>query len=298
MSTQCSVCDAFGGRCPAAHLPSLTGLTIDRKARTVLHSSGSEEGAAAAAPLDLKEPEGGTFGRRDYWNEEYRKASSRLGSESSDEENEKGDGSFSWYTGWSDLEPFFTELVPDRSSKVLIPGIGNDAAMVDMYDSGYKRMTAFDYAPEGVECARKMFGPDRLKATDGGSDDDAGDSFGASLLVADARSLPFEGSYFDAVLEKGTLDAVYLSGGKDKALAAHHLSMAVSEFARVVRPGGIVFSVTAACVDAVTVAFAAGEGTSWKQVRDGSFYMTEDGVASNSVDATILAWERLNDSVL
>lgn len=250
-------------------------------------SEDEEDGAAAAAadkPLDLAEPKDGKFGRRDYWNEEYRSASSQL-------EGEDGAGEFSWYTGWSDLEPFFVELVPDRSSRVLIPGIGNDAAMIDMYDSGYKEMTAFDYAPEGVECARKMFGPDRLATSiDGGEND----SSGAKLLVADARKLPFseEGS-FDAVLEKGTLDAVYLSGGKNKTLAAQHLSMAVSEFARVLRPGGIVFSVTAACVDAVKESFRAGEGTLWKQVRDGNFYITDDGIASNSVDASILAWERL-----
>mmetsp|Transcript_53784 Transcript_53784/g.160977 ORF Transcript_53784/g.160977 Transcript_53784/m.160977 type:complete len:226 (-) Transcript_53784:150-827(-) len=186
--------------------------------------------------------------------------------------------------------PFFSELVPDRSSQVLIPGIGNDGAMVDMYDSGYKRMTAFDYAPEGVECARKMFGEERLMA-----DTDANNnrSTGAILCVADARSLPFADGSFDAILEKGTLDAVYLSGGKDKELAAHHLSMAVTEMARVVRTGGIVFSVTAACVDAVTSSFVAGEGTLWKQVRDGSFYITDDGIASNSVDASILAWEKM-----
>ena len=100
---------------------------------------------------------------------------------------------------------------------------------------------------------------------------------------------------FDAVLEKGTLDSIYLSGGMDKELARKHLGMAVSELARVVKVGGIVFSVTAACVDAVQASFdeCNERNGCWKQLRDGSLHITEEGYASNNVDATMLAWERI-----
>ena len=221
--------------------------------------------------------DGVKFGLKDYWEGEYHNASKRI-KEVVDESD--GEGSFSWYTGWADLEPFFSELVPDRSSsRILIPGIGNDAAMVDMFDSGYARMTAFDYSPEGVECARRMFGRNRD---------------GVELCVADARDLPFSDASFDAILEKGTLDAIYLSGGKDKECAAQHLSMAMSELARVVHPGGIIFSISAACVGAVEEAVQDGEVAGvWEVVRDGSFYITEDGYASNNIDATIMALKKL-----
>jgi hypothetical protein len=128
---------------------------------------------------------------------------------------------FSWYSGWADLAPFIEEVV-GREDRILIPGVGNDRAIVDMYDAGFTNMVAFDYAPEGVRASRALFGEDRLapKGT-------------AELVVADARALAFPDQSFDAVLEKGTLDAIYLSGGRDKELGAQHLQMAVDELARV-----------------------------------------------------------------
>jgi SAM-dependent methyltransferase len=95
-------------------------------------------------------------------------------------------------------------------------------------------------------------------------------------LVADARDLPFQDSAFHAVLEKGTLDAIYLSGGRDKELAAKYLELSVKELARVVVEGGIVVSITAACVEAVQNTF---HDQDWELVRDGSPYISEDGYA-------------------
>ena len=154
---------------------------------------------SSSSSQQLTEPdESSSFGRREFWDEAYR---------TGDLNEAKDEGTFSWYCdSWEDLEPFFAELVSDRGANILIPGVGNDAAIRGMFDAGYKRLSAFDYAPEGVECARKMFGDDRLKKID--------------LRVADARDLvEYSDNSFDAVLEKGTLDSVYLSGGKDKEKA-------------------------------------------------------------------------------
>lgn len=174
-------------------------------------------------------------------------------------------------------------MVPlDQSPSILIPGIGNDACIRDMFDAGYHKLTMFDYAPEGVECAKRMFGDERLQQVE-------------DLRVADARDLPYDSDCYDAVLEKGTLDSIYLSGGKDKETARKHLDMAVDELARVVKEGGIVFSVTAACVDAVQQSFDDCNERSecWEQIRDGSLYMTDDGFTSNNIDATMLVWRRI-----
>ncbi|KAL7527238.1 hypothetical protein ACHAWF_002094 [Thalassiosira exigua] len=243
--------------------------------------------AGSAPPLALEEPDN-RFGRLAYWDESYRRS---LDGDRADDAASAGKGddatTFSWYCGWRDeLGPFFSEVVPLASNpKILVPGIGNDACVRDMFDDGYVRLSAFDYAPEGVECARRMFGPDRSEAID-------------DLRVADARCLPYDDATFDAVLDKGTLDSVYLSGGKDKALARTHLDMAVSELARTVKVGGIAFSVTAACAEAVERSFdernEGDEGSRcWKQLRDGSFWATEDGYTSNNVGATMLVWERV-----
>ena len=59
----------------------------------------------------------------------------------------------------------------------------------------WRELTAFDYAPEGVDRARALFG-----------------SRSVDVRVADARALPFGIGSFDAVLDKGTLDAVFLAG--------------------------------------------------------------------------------------
>ena len=64
--------------------------------------------------------------------------------------------SYSWYCGWREVEPFFRELVPDESVRLLVPGVGNDAAIVDMYDAGYATMTAFDYSAAVARAGRRL----------------------------------------------------------------------------------------------------------------------------------------------
>jgi len=185
--------------------------------------------------------------------------------------------------------PFWEELVPDKTSKVLVPGVGNDVAIVELFDTGYSTLSCFDYAPEGVARARELFGDTRLKSPGGGGGT-------VDLRVADARSLPYGDSTFDAVFEKGTLDSVFLSGGKDKKVGTEQLRLAVSELSRVVRNGGIVMSVSTPATRYIDTAFAAetaGDGRPrWKQLRDGDVHITADGFATINVDATILAWER------
>lgn len=235
--------------------------------------------------INLEEPDEteSNFGRMAYWDESYRQ-----------EETQNNDNVFSWYCGWTEeLGPFFEELVPDKDSMVLVPGIGNDVAIRDMFDvGGYQKIVAFDYAPQGVDAAKTMFGKKRL--------DTIADRIGQSATttiskdffrVCDARDLSddFGNDTFDAVLDKGTFDSIYLSGGKNKDKARENLDMAVSEIKRVLNEDGIVFSVTAACVDAVQEAFDRDDD--WEQVRDGSLHMTEDGYTSNNVDATMLAWK-------
>ena len=68
---------------------------------------------------------------------------------------------------------------------MLVPGVGNDAAMVSMFDDGWKRLTLFDYSPEGVRRAAELFGERPV-----------------DLRVADACALPYASAAFDAVLDK------------------------------------------------------------------------------------------------
>ena len=198
-------------------------------------------------------------GQLEFWESEY-----------------KGNAEFSWYCGWDDLEPFWRELVPDSDARVLLPGIGNDRAMVDMYDAGWQQLTAFDYASAGVALAASMFAERPV-----------------DLRVADACSLPYADAAYDAALEKGALDAIYLSGGSEAAARTNKLQQAVDELERCIRPGGIVLSVSAAAAPHVARAFEASGA--WRVLRDGSVHITEDGFASTNVDATMFAWARNTD---
>lgn len=218
------------------------------------------------------EPTDSNFGRRDYWNEVYQKESN-----------------YSWYAGWDELEPFCNEFL-DMDHRILIPGVGNDAALVGMYDAGYHHLTAMDYAPEGIERCRDMLGSERIRSSEGRDDE------GVELLVADARDLRgvLEDDSFDAILEKGTLDAIFLSGGKDKVESNKNMELAFEELTRCLRPGGIFISITAVVVGQIQTAFESRQDK-WECIVDeDSVYMTEDGFTSNNIDGNMLVWKKRN----
>ena len=77
---------------------------------------------------------------------------------------------------------------------MLVPGVGNDPAILGLWDAGWQSVTAFDYSEDAVKRARAIFGDRDIK-----------------LLCADSRELPFQTDEFDAVLDKGVLDAVGIS---------------------------------------------------------------------------------------
>jgi SAM-dependent methyltransferase len=217
--------------------------------------------------LNIKEPEDSRFGRQDYWNEVYEKQSN-----------------FSWYAGWEDLEAFVREFV-NPQAKVLLPGVGNDAMLLDMFDDGYTRITAMDYAPEGISRCHEMLGESRIRHDD--------EEEGVDLLVADARDLSgvFESQSFDAVIEKGTLDAIFLSGGQDKILADKNLNLAISELGRCVKPGGIWISIAAVVDEQIQASFDLR--SEWDcLVEQGGLFTTDDGYTSNNIDGSLLVWRR------
>lgn len=233
--------------------------------------------ALPSAPLNEPSESASNFGRKEYWNDFYRNSPS-----------------FSWYSGWDDLAPFLQELL-DPEDHILIPGVGNDATLLDMYDAGYKYLTAFDYASEGIACCQQLLGTQRMKSF-GGNDR------GVELFVGDARDLHnLQDATFDAILEKGTLDAVSLSGGgrtkENKKMGLKHMEMAISELSRVLKPGGLFISFSAICTDEIQASLnfdvtSPTNDKQWHVIRDGSHFFTEDGYASNNFDGTLLVWRK------
>ena len=202
----------------------------------------------------------GKFGTKTYWDDMY------AGTGTAAADGLPAD-EYSWYCGFAELAPFFAELVPDRAARLLVPGVGNDATVAALYDAGWTRLAAFDYSAGAIERLRPLIGERAI-----------------ALHVADARALPFDAASFDAVLDKGALDAIGIGGAAD-------LQLAVDELARVVAPGGVVVAVSRALEPDEWLRPFAGDG-GWEVLRDGGLHICESGEVSADLAAGLYAWRR------
>ncbi|KAL3911296.1 MAG: hypothetical protein SGILL_007337, partial [Bacillariaceae sp.] len=180
------------------------------------------------------------FGTKEYWNELY------LG---------RGDfpaDEYQWYFGLSDYYEYVNTFVGKHSAKILIPGIGNDPVLLDLLQKGYSQLTGTDYSDHAIERQEDILS----YASDSSSSTDAD----VVLKQMDCRAMPSEWeNKFDAVIEKGCLDAIYLSGDGN-------FEMAVQEFERVLKPGGILISVSGV----VPMELRKETLQHWQWRRDGS----------------------------
>ena len=137
---------------------------------------------------------------------------------------------------------------------------------MDLFEAGYSDLTSFDYSSEAVARAGELYAGRPIK-----------------LLCADARDLPFEVASFDAVLDKGSLDAIGICGWSA-------LEAATAELVRVVSPGGIVVSISRALEPGELV--GAFDPLLWEPIRDGGLHVAEGGEVSTDLAASLFAWRR------
>ena len=177
------------------------------------------------------------FGTREYWDDMY----SGMGDFSSEE--------YQWYYGWSDIKKYFTEYSYD-SMKILVPGMGNDPLLLDLVGAGYRDITAFDYSEGAVERQNELLSFDAA----------AKDS--VKLHHMDVRALKSEWTdTFDAILEKGCLDALYLCGDGN-------IEKSAEELHRVLKPSGIFVSVSGVVPKELRYEIFTTDKYDW--LRDGS----------------------------
>jgi SAM-dependent methyltransferase len=221
------------------------------------------------------------FGTKKYWNEMY----SGRGDFSSDQ--------YSWYYGWETIQPFWLqatqllihsnsfyhqrnnltsstphqesqELYNSMARRVLLPGVGNDSDMIyKIYKNGHCNITAIDYSPRAIERLQDFL-PFLLPSH----------HHKIKLYVMDARCLdPKWSNYFDIIFEKGTLDAIFLSSCRSDS---KNLKLAISELYRVLRPEGVLLSVSGVIPESIrremfpTTNATDSNSACWEWIRDGS----------------------------
>lgn len=189
-----------------------------------------EEGTAAPSqvePVTISVDESGArsvFGTKEYWDDVY-----------------QGRGDFpadcySWYYGWEILGKFVKAHVPPHPQTtgphILVPGVGNDSLLVDLVQAGYQNLVGQDYSEHSVERQAELL--DQVLTEDAHADE----SSNVSMVQGDVTDLPQQWTeMYDAVIEKGLLDAVYLSGDGNVEKAFDNLF-------RVLKPGGVFISVS------------------------------------------------------
>lgn len=178
------------------------------------------------------------FGTKEYWDELYQ----GRGDFPADE--------YQWYYGFDEYGKYVTSHLP-LYSRILLPGIGNDPIVLDLLQKKYTNLTGTDYSNHAIERQRDLL-----------SYSFSGNAESVTLLQMDARAMPSNWSNaFDAIIEKGALDAIYLSGDGN-------LERTVQEFERVLKPDGVLISVSGV-VPTELRKDVFGDGK-WRWIRDGS----------------------------
>lgn len=189
------------------------------------------------------------FGTKDYWDDVY------LG---------RGDfpsDTYTWYYGWEVLGRVVEQYIPDKGARILVPGIGNDDILLDLHKAGYMNMVGQDYSEHAVERQIDLLSYEGISIA---PTEDAEKSEEGSIQVmqGDVTNLPESWTEsFDIILEKGLLDAVYLSGDGNMEAASDNLS-------RVLRTGGIFISVSGVVPHELRL--EAFNKNGWKWLKDGS----------------------------
>ncbi|KAI1791823.1 S-adenosyl-L-methionine-dependent methyltransferase [Ganoderma leucocontextum] len=119
------------------------------------------------------------YGTKEYWDQRYTQESEET--------------SFDWFKSYGDIADIIRELIPDKSSRVLMLGCGNSTLSQDMYDDGYKNIVNADYSGILIDKMKRKH---------------AGLAPEMEWHEMDIRDLKFDADSFDVAIDKGTMDAM------------------------------------------------------------------------------------------
>ncbi|KZT25251.1 S-adenosyl-L-methionine-dependent methyltransferase [Neolentinus lepideus HHB14362 ss-1] len=134
--------------------------------------------------LDILPQSNEEYGTKEYWDKRYEKES---------------DGTFfDWFKSYDDIAPLIRELIPDKTSRILMLGCGNSRLSEQMYNDGYNNIVNVDYSSVVIQQMRERHAIDRPEM---------------EWHEMDVRALAFETDSFDVAVDKGTMDAMMTSKG-------------------------------------------------------------------------------------
>lgn len=139
-----------------------------------------------------------------------------------DKKYNEDDTLFEWLQNYDEMKHYIREHF-SKDARILVPGCGNSAISANMYDDGYKNLVNMDFSPVVIDQMARRY-EDRPDMT---------------WHVMDIKHMDFEDNTFDIVFDKGTLDALTCGENTDEAMFA-----ACSEYARVVKPDGLIYIVS------------------------------------------------------
>ncbi|PFH51871.1 hypothetical protein AMATHDRAFT_74735 [Amanita thiersii Skay4041] len=155
------------------------------------------------------------YNSKEYWNQRYAQ--------------ESADGvTFDWFKSYSDLAPLIYDLIPDRSSRILMLGCGNSNLSEEMWKDGFKNIVNIDYSPTVIEQMSRR-NPEM------------------EWHEMDVRDLQFGDNTFDIAIDKGTMDAMMTTKGDvwdPPQQVIDDCTKEVDEALRVIRKGGSFIYIT------------------------------------------------------
>ncbi|KAF9531682.1 S-adenosyl-L-methionine-dependent methyltransferase [Crepidotus variabilis] len=140
--------------------------------------------------------------------------------------------SFDWFKSYSELAGLIHELIPDKSSKILMLGCGNSRLSEDMWEDGYRNITNVDYSNVVIEQMKQRHGVLRPEM---------------DWQEMDVRNLTFEEGTFDVAIDKGTMDAMMTAKvdvWDPPQEVVNNCNQEVAETLRVLGPQGIFIYLT------------------------------------------------------
>eukprot|EP00700_Malawimonas_jakobiformis_P002582 EC724483.1.p1 GENE.EC724483.1~~EC724483.1.p1 ORF type:complete len:199 (+),score=29.54 EC724483.1:36-632(+) len=146
------------------------------------------------------------YGRKEYWEERYTR----------DPEP------FDWYQRYDGLRTILNQNV-QKNSRVLMAGCGSSRLGEDMVADGYADVVNVDFSAVVIGLMQERYKQTR----------------GLGFQVGDVTAMNYAAEFFDAVIDKATLDSMLCIESGVKAVQA-----TINEYARVLKRGGVLIVVT------------------------------------------------------